>query len=681
MLRIKWVSAIGVCLLAVVLTSLLPIQKVFAAKDSKKPTIKVRMETEEVTADSVKMTVTVTDNVGVVEFRYASGARNTAYFRDQGKGKVATLKNDSRTFNIKENKTYTFYAVDAAGNTRIKQVTVSNIDKEAPVLSVKAPDIDGYTNSKQYFTIKATDDLSGIAVLKYAYGVRDAAYFSKKGTEISLSKKGNGKAVIKKNSDFTFYIRDKVGHETTYVTSVSFLDLKAPTCKASYSVSRQTASVKLSVKDDLSGVARIQYQAGSITSSAEKDWKEAKELSSSRFQVKKAGDYTIRVTDGAGNVTLTPLNIQIEFRAAWITYIEYAPSFKYTKYTYNTFKNKIDKMFDTCVEENLNAVVVQVRPFSDALYESDYFPWSGYISGEQGKDPGFDPMEYMIEAAHKRGLEFHAYLNPYRVEAKANYKLLSDDNPAKRWLEDDDDTNDRNVLLFGEQYYYNPAVEEVRKLIVDGVREIVERYDVDGIHFDDYFYPTLGTKYKSNFDYLEYKEYAAVQKASGLKADSIDVWRRNNVSTLISEVYAAVKKADSSVVFGISPAGNLNNLRANDRYYVDIDLWLSEPGYVDYICPQIYWGFEHGTCPFAETTDKWADLITTPEVNLYVGLALYKAGTNDTSEWKNNDDIIARQVKYLRDGGFADGFFLYRYDFLTTERSKKEMKNLRKLLQ
>ena len=116
-------------------------------------------------------------------------------------------------------------------------------------------------------------------------------------------------------------------------------------------------------------------------------------------------------------------------------------------------------MFDTCVEENLNAVVVQVRPFSDALYESDYFPWSGYISGEQGKDPGFDPMEYMIEAAHKRGLEFHAYLNPYRVEAKANYKLLSDDNPAKRWLEDDDDTNDRNVLLFGEQYYYNPAVE------------------------------------------------------------------------------------------------------------------------------------------------------------------------------------------------------------------------------
>lgn len=338
-------------------------------------------------------------------------------------------------------------------------------------------------------------------------------------------------------------------------------------------------------------------------------------------------------------------------------------------------------MFDNCVKENLNAVVVQVRPFSDALYASDYFPWSGYISGEQGKNPGFDPMAYMIEAAHTRGLEFHAYLNPYRVEAKSNYKLLSKDNPAKRWLEDDDDTNDRNVLLFGEQYYYNPAIEEVRELIVDGVREIVERYDVDGIHFDDYFYPTLGTKYKSNFDYLEYKEYTAVQKAAGLEADSIDVWRRNNVSTLISEVYAAVKKADSSVVFGISPAGNLNNLRAKDRYYVDIDLWLSTPGYVDYICPQIYWGFEHGTCPFAETTDKWAKLITTPEVNLYVGLALYKAGTNDTVEWANNDTIIARQVKYLRNSKFADGFFLYRYDFLTAERSKKEMKNLRKLLQ
>lgn len=370
-----------------------------------------------------------------------------------------------------------------------------------------------------------------------------------------------------------------------------------------------------------------------------------------------------------------------EFRAVWITYIEFSPNFQYTKYTKRQFQEKIDEMFDNVVLEDLNAVIVQVRPFGDALYPSDYFPWSGYITGEQGLDPGYDPLAYMVNAAHDRGLEFHAYINPYRIEDESKYDLLSDDNPAKVWLEDNDPNNDRNVLLFNGKYYYNPARQDVKDLIVNGVREIVENYDVDGIHFDDYFYPTLGSKYKKNFDRKEYMDYKATTKVLGQSVMKIDEWRRENVSSLIREVYATIKEVDKSVIFGISPAGNINNLRLKDRNYVDIDRWLSESGYIDYICPQIYWGFQHKTCPFKKTVKKWSSLIKVPDIKLYAGLALYKAGTEDTKEWKTKDNIIARQVQYLRDSKYAEGFFLFRYDFLDSKRAQKEMKNLRKLLQ
>lgn len=665
------------CMIAI---SALSGTKVLAATDTKKPTIRVSLETEEVTADTVKMTVTVKDNVGVAEFRYAGGKRNTAYFRDQGKGKAATLKNGTRTFNIKKNGTYTFYAVDAAGNTRIKQIVVSNLDLEAPALDITAPDVAGYTKKNQYFTLSASDDKAGVDEVKYAYGKRDAAYFGTKGTVIHLEKDGSARAVIKKNSTFTFYARDKAGHETTYVTQISFMDKTAPACSPEYTVSRQTAEIKPHAKDDLSGVKEVRYLYGTETDPAADAWKDAQVVAGDTVSVTADGIYSFRVTDQAGNRSVQQLDVQIEFRAVWFTYIEFAPGYKYNSYTFNEFKKKVDTMFDQCVSDHMTAVIVQVRPFSDALYQSAYFPWSGYVSGEQGKDPGFDPMGYMVEAAHERGLEFHAYLNPYRVETVKNYSLLSDDNPAKKWLSDDNPQNDRNVLRFNNQYYYNPAVEEVQELIVNGVREIVENYDVDGIHFDDYFYPTLGDKYKKNFDYVEYNDYASIMDASGLEAKGIADWRRDNVSNLVKKVYAAVKKADPSVVFGISPAGNLANLRSDKQYYVDVDRWLSEDGFIDYICPQIYWGFENKTCPFAETVDRWIEVTKNPKVNLYVGLAGHYAGTNTTSEWESNTNILSKQVKYLRNTNFADGFFFYRYDFLTASRSQKEVQTLRKLL-
>ncbi|MBO5666659.1 MAG: family 10 glycosylhydrolase, partial [Firmicutes bacterium] len=177
-----------------------------------------------------------------------------------------------------------------------------------------------------------------------------------------------------------------------------------------------------------------------------------------------------------------------EMKAMWISYLEFLDMPKSEK----NFRKVIDQKFDQCVEYGMNAVIVQVRADSDAMYDSEYFPWSKFASGTQGVDPGYDPLEYMIQAAHKRNLEFHAWVNPYRITGyKLSWSEVSEDNPAKVWTTDGSVKNDRNVLFHNGFYYYNPSVAEVRQLVVDGVEEIVQNYDVDGIHFDDYFYPSL----------------------------------------------------------------------------------------------------------------------------------------------------------------------------------------------
>ena len=157
-------------------------------------------------------------------------------------------------------------------------------------------------------------------------------------------------------------------------------------------------------------------------------------------------------------------------------------------------------MFDNAKDLGMNAVIVHVRPFGDAFYPSRYFPWSKYISGTQGKDPGYDPLEYMVEAAHERGLQFHAWINPYRVTSgTTDVNTLSKDNKARKWMTSDDEEQRRRVIAFG-----GSVLQSFRRLgkayYSSGVKEIVENYDVDGIHFDDYFYPVLGTNYAKNFD-------------------------------------------------------------------------------------------------------------------------------------------------------------------------------------
>lgn len=394
------------------------------------------------------------------------------------------------------------------------------------------------------------------------------------------------------------------------------------------------------------------------------------------------------------NIFLSPFNIlsakakekDKEFNAVWISYLEFNDRLKdpvtgKPGFTEERFHAVIDEMFNQVAGLGMNAVVVHVRPFGDAFYPSQYFPWSKYISGTQGVDPGFDPLAYMVEAAHSRGLEFHAWINPYRVTSgTTDPNTLAKKNKARKWMTSKDEAQKRRVLSFGGALYYNPAQDWVRVLIRNGVKEIVENYDVDGIHFDDYFYPTLGANYEKNFDAPEYRLYLEKALAEDAKLMSIQDWRRNNVNKLIKNVYMAVKGTEKDIVFGISPGGFIDYLLMDDRYYCDIDRWLSKPGYVDYIAPQLYWSFSHSKFPFDKTLDRWLSIHKNKDVKVYVGIAVYKAGSSEDAEWKNDTKILSKQINYARKTGQVDGFIYFRHDFFFKKATQKGVNNLLKTL-
>jgi uncharacterized lipoprotein YddW (UPF0748 family) len=375
-----------------------------------------------------------------------------------------------------------------------------------------------------------------------------------------------------------------------------------------------------------------------------------------------------------------------EFNAVWISYLEFLDRLKDPNtgelgFTEERFHDVINEMFDNVVEMNMNAVVVHVRPFGDAMYPSDYFPWSQYISGKQGKDPGYDPLQYMVEAAHDRGLEFHAWVNPYRVTNNTtDVKTLSKDNQVTRWLTNKTPYDDRHVLTFGNAIYFNPADLWVQSLIRKGIEEIVTNYDVDGIHFDDYFYPSLGSNYKKNFDFPEYQDYLLECEDNKIKPLSIVTWRRENVNRMIKRTYETIKRIDENIKFGISPAGYLDNLYLNDRYYIDINTWLSKTGYVDYICPQLYWSFSHSIYPFDDIMERWLALKTNENIKMYIGIATYRAGSNLEPDWKNNPDVLKNMIEYGRKNGQIDGYFHFRYDFFYKKATQEGVTRMLEIL-
>ena len=343
------------------------------------------------------------------------------------------------------------------------------------------------------------------------------------------------------------------------------------------------------------------------------------------------------------------------------------------------FRTMVNKMFDNAKGLGLDSVICHVRPNSDAIYNSKYFPYCRTLTGTEGVDPGYDPLKIMISLAHAKGLKIHAWVNPYRINTTTtSLNKLSADNPAKIYLTDGNSANDRYVLKATDPagrtgLYYNPAVSEVRQLIVNGIKEICQNYDVDGIHIDDYFYPTTA----SSFDDIEYAKYKVT---AGSNAMSLANWRKENVNTLVRDIYSAVKSY--GITFGISPAANID--RCNNELYADVAKWISTPGYTDYIMPQIYYGYKYPTSKYSYPAllNQWMSLPRLSTVEIHIGLGNYKIDTTDagSTEWKTNTDIIARQTKDAHDMN-ADGVVLFSYGavFGNSTNQKAQTANFRQV--
>lgn len=364
-----------------------------------------------------------------------------------------------------------------------------------------------------------------------------------------------------------------------------------------------------------------------------------------------------------------------ETRAVWISYLEYQSML--AGKSKKSFTSSIRTMFANLVEDGFNTVFVHARSHSDAYYDSAIFPWSVYCTWTEGENPGFDPLAIMVKEAHAAGLKIEAWINPYRISGKTDASKISAGNPAYKWL----DTG-KVVVVDKTGIFYNPADEDVIDLVVSGVEEIVSNYAVDGIHFDDYFYPTTDESFDSEY----YKNYKSGGGKLGLAA-----WRRQNVNELISRVYSAIKNINPDCVFGISPTGNTNSNYS--ALYCDVYTWVTSSGYVDYICPQLYYGFNHKSLPYLTVLDEFDGMITQSGVKLVVGLAAYKsgaedgyAGTTGKQEWVQNSDILSREVAAARNAKSYGGFAVYRYDSLynpantVAETVKKELKNLKDVM-
>lgn len=359
-------------------------------------------------------------------------------------------------------------------------------------------------------------------------------------------------------------------------------------------------------------------------------------------------------------------DFSLENRGIFISYIEYMKYFQ--KKDSKDIKNEIKKMIEIVKKYKFTCIYLQVRPFSDSIYNSTIFPSSHTVTDIQGQKLPLDILEYFIQVAHDNKIKIHAWINPYRISNDTNISILSEDNPTYKWL-----STNHVKIIENKGIFYNPASDEVKNLIIKGVEEIVKNYEVDGILLDDYFYPD---------DTIDLEDYKQVENTI-----SIVDFRLSQVNELVSKIYQTIKNIKSDVLFGISPDGNIENNYTS--HYADVKKWLAEDGYVDYIMPQIYYGFLHDTCPFIKTLNEWQDLIQN-DTKLIIALSLYKAGQLDMyagtakNEWIDNNNIIKKQVQVIRNLSDYSGYSIFRYDFLLPNEInynlQKEIENYYRLL-
>ena len=340
-----------------------------------------------------------------------------------------------------------------------------------------------------------------------------------------------------------------------------------------------------------------------------------------------------------------------EFRGVWVATVDNIdwPSSK--NLSSDSQKVEFIKLLDMHKSNGMNAMIVQIRPATDAFYPSPYEPWSEWLSGKQGQPPApyYDPLEFMLSETHKRGMEFHAWMNPYRAEFAIGKSSLSPTHISRLhpdWF-----------LAYGDKRYFDPGNKQVQQYVTNLVADVVRRYKIDAIHFDDYFYPYRITGIEFPDD-LSFKKYG-----NGLSKDD---WRRGNVDSIILMLSKVIKKENIQCQFGISPFGVWRNIDKDpdgsntkagqtnyDDLYADIVLWLKK-GWIDYVAPQIYWEFEQKNAPYQAVLDWWST--HSYGKNCYIGLGIYKAGSN--AAWKDKAQL-PRQIEALRSTPNIQGMIFF----------------------
>jgi uncharacterized lipoprotein YddW (UPF0748 family) len=332
---------------------------------------------------------------------------------------------------------------------------------------------------------------------------------------------------------------------------------------------------------------------------------------------------------------------------------------------------------EKCVSLGLNTVYLQVRPSADSLYKSEIFPWSDVLTGIQGNDPGCDPLELFINEAKKKDIRVHAWINPYRVTVgslkypKTDLDSLAENHPARKHPE--------WVVRYGGALYFNPGIPEVRRLIIDGTIEIADKYDIAGVHMDDYFYP-----YPIEHDgkTLEFDDSAQYERYGGGK--TLENWRRDCVNELVKGLYTSLKIVNQRLEFGISPFGIWANddgfnggsatEASTEGYYdlfADATAWI-DGGYIDYICPQIYWSFESEKTPFKNVYEWWSETVKGTCVKLIPGIAAYRLYETETPGWDRITQV-SEQLRYVREKANASGTACYGYEQLAAESDAVRM--------
>lgn len=371
-------------------------------------------------------------------------------------------------------------------------------------------------------------------------------------------------------------------------------------------------------------------------------------------------------------------------KAVWISQFDISGILKEdgTQRDEKTYRTLINIVLNNVKNDGYNTVIVQVRPYSDSFYKSEYFPVSNYVNGDFVSELKYDPFKIIVDISKTIGLSVHAWINPMRGMKSTEIINISDRFPIKQWY-NDADKNGKYIVEIDGRFYLNPAYKEVRNLIANGAREVAEQYDIDGVHMDDYFYP-IKDEY---FDADAYSEYVS---NGGNK--SLSKFRNEMLDLMVSEIYSAVKSVGKDQLFGISPSGNID-ITYNDLY-TDVYKWCSEDGFIDYICPQIYFGLQHQTHDFIKVYKVWKNIIKNENVKLYAGMTLGKAksgvdnyaGTGK-NEWAENKDVLKRCLEFIKtsDDCFGIVVFCYQHMYnpitgLSVKETEEERFNMKSAL-